>query len=324
VFYFSDVWNTDVTDKTDKNGFFNKAIIKNITKHIVPDSTEGSRLQAYAKEIFNTYIPSTQGIKKAIKRGQILVNDNPSNTGYRVCPGDEITLVRGDMNPPKQFELNLEVVFEDEDLAVIIKPAGIPTSGNQFKTIQNALLFNLKNSTASDALNWPQPLHRLDAPTSGLLLVAKTKSAQINLGKQFENKTIQKQYHAIVIGQPQASGEWTTPIGDKPAHTTFETLKTVPSLRNQRLSLVKLTPHTGRTHQLRIHLSQAGFPIMGDKIYGNPGEVFRGKGLFLAATDLAFQHPADDHQISLCIPVPHKFESLLSREQRRYKKWRES
>ena len=250
------------------------------------------------------------------------MNQEPSTTGYRVQPGDELTLFRQELTPPKGFRLQLDIHYEDEHLAVVVKPAGIPTSGNQFKTIQNALIFNLNKTTAPDALNWPKPVHRLDASTSGLLLVAKTKLAQVNLGQQFENKTVKKRYHAVVIGQPPESGEWNSPIENKPSRTSFRTLQTVPSLRNTWLSLLELTPHTGRTHQLRIHLSRAGFPIMGDKLYGEEGEVFKGKGLFLCSTGLSFTHPANHQELSLELELPQKFQSLLQREKRRWNRYK--
>lgn len=237
-------------------------------------------------------------------------------------PGDEIILFKDESSPPKDYQLQLEIIYEDEHLAVIIKPAGIPTSGNQFKTIQNALLYNLKETKEPDALNWPKPVHRLDASTSGLLLIAKTKLAQVSLGKQFEDKTIQKIYHAVVIGKPDDTGEWKSKIEGKFAHTTFGTLETVPSLRNESLSLVKLHPHTGRTHQLRIHLSEAGFPIMGDKLYGTKGEVFKGKGLFLSSTGVKFFHPSIKEILSFEMDIPAKFSSLLKRENRRWEKYK--
>ncbi len=260
-------------------------------------------------------------MKKAIIRELIIVNGKPSTTGYLVRPGDEVTLLQDESKPPKDYQLKLEIIYEDDHLAVIVKPAGIPTSGNQFKTIQNALLFNLRETTKPDALNWPKPVHRLDASTSGLLLIAKTKLAQVSLGQQFEDKRIQKRYHAIVIGQPSQAGEWKSEIEGKFALTTYTTLETIPSLRNESLSLIELYPHTGRTHQLRIHLSEAGFPIMGDKLYGTKGEVFRGKGLFLSSTGVKFNHPVNNELLSFEIAIPAKFNSLLKREKRRWEKY---
>lgn len=297
-------------------------IIKTQKTHIVPKGIDEIRLQNYAKEIFGAFIPSNKGIKKAIKRELITVNGKPSTTGYIICPGDEITLFRDELKPPKNYQLKLEIIHEDEHLTVILKPAGIPTSGNQFKTIQNALLFNLKETAGADALSWPKPVHRLDASTSGLLLIAKTKLAQMSLGQQFEEKTIQKQYHALVIGKPEQAGEWKSDIEGKFAHTSYVTLQTVPSLRNESLSLVELHPHTGRTHQLRIHLSEAGFPIMGDKLYGTEGEIFKGKGLFLSSTGVKFIHPFTREQLSFEVDIPPKFNSLLKREQRRWEKYK--
>jgi RluA family pseudouridine synthase len=273
--------------------------------------------------IFKDYIPSTQGIKKAIKKGAIRVNDEVVGTGLWVEPNQKIELVDLENTPPKKYELALEVIFEDEYLAVINKPAGIVVSGNQYKTIQNALLFNLNPSQQKDALDWPLPVHRLDSPTSGLLLIAKTKQARIQLGQQFENKTIQKRYRAIAVGQIPESGEWNVPIEGAKGLTTFKTLKTIPSLQNEWLSLVDLFPHTGRTHQLRIHLSEAGFPIVGDKIYGKKGNILKGKGLFLTAVELKFIHPVHQNEVCLKIDMPHKFDSLIEREVRRWGKFKD-
>lgn len=280
------------------------------------------RLQDYAKSIFYDFIPSTQGIKKAIKKGAILVDDKPGTTGQWVESLQIIKLIDLKESTPKLFKFSLEVLFEDDHLAVVNKPAGIVVSGNQYKTVHNALPFNLQPSSQKDALPWPLPVHRLDGPTSGLLIVAKTKSARIELGHQFEQKTIQKTYRAIAIGKTPESGIWNTPINGLSARTTFKTLQTFPSLQNEWLSLVELSPHTGRTHQLRIHLSEAGFPIVGDKLYGSEGQILKGKGLFLTAIKLTFTHPANGEQITISIPMPHKFDALIEREQRRWQKFK--
>ena len=288
--------------------------------HIVPAGVEAIRLYDYAQQIFTT-IPSRNGIKKAISRGEIIVDGEESGTGLWLKPGQKIELLESSINPPKEYRLDLEVVFEDEYFAVINKPAGIPVSGNQYRTIQNALIGNVRLSTEEDALRWPKPVHRLDAPTCGLLLVAKTATALMKLGQMFESKGIQKHYCAIVMGKIPDSGVIDFKIDDAASTTEYKLISTCPSLKNGHLSLVQLYPKTGRTHQLRIHLSQLGYPILGDKIYGTEGEVLKGKGLFLCAKELNFIHPITNKQLTIEIELPHKFDSLLEREDRRWRKF---
>ncbi|MBL4593253.1 MAG: RluA family pseudouridine synthase [Flavobacteriales bacterium] len=288
--------------------------------HIVPEGVEDIRLYDYAQQIFPT-IPSRKGIKKAIAREEIIVDGEKTSTGLWIKPGQKIELLESSINPPKEYHLKLEVVYEDEYFAVINKPAGIPVSGNQFRTIQNALIGNVKLSKEEDALRWPKPVHRLDSPTSGLLLIAKTAKALVKLGQQFENKEIQKKYCAIVIGEIPETGTIDFEIEGLKSLTEYQLNRFVPSLRNEFLSLVNLYPKTGRTHQLRIHLSKLGFSILGDKLYGNEGGILVGKGLFLAAIELQFNHPITKEPIIIEAEVPYKFNALLERENRRWEKY---
>jgi RluA family pseudouridine synthase len=269
-------------------------------------------------------IPSRKGIKKAIKKGELLLNGKITEGGRWLKSGDLISLVDTNPTPPKIYTLKIPVVYEDEHIAVLYKPAGISVSGNQYKTVVNTLGFNLKKSHQPDALNWPLPVHRLDNPTSGLLIIAKTTTAQVQLGKAFERKEIQKKYHALVIGKTSPTGTIDHRIEDKPSHTTFKTLTTVPSLKNQYLSLVELEPQTGRTHQLRIHCAAIKSPILGDKIYGTEGLILKHKGLFLCAVALKFLHPITLEKMNLSIPTPQKFLTRLENESRRYHNYRKN
>lgn len=217
--------------------------------------------------------------------------------------------------PPKAYSLPLEVILEDEHLAVIHKPAGILVSGNAFRTIVNALQGNLKPSEAADALPWPRPVHRLDHGTSGLLLVAKTSRALVSLGQQFESRTVQKRYRAVVIGKPQQSGTVESPIDGKEALTEYQLVRSVPSKRSGHLSLLDLFPRTGRRHQLRIHMASLGHPILGDKEYGIEGMILKGKGMFLAAVELQFTHPVTDREVVCKIEQPGKFERFLDKNE---------
>lgn len=291
-----------------------------INTHIVPAAIAEIRLSDYLLEIFPN-LPSRKGVKKAIKRGEVLVNGEVSSTGYWIKANDKIELLESSANPPKSYHLKLEIVFEDDYMAVINKPAGISVSGNQYRTIQNALVDNVKLSTQEDALRWVKPVHRLDNPTSGLLIVAKTAKALVRLGQQFENKEIQKIYIAIVNGKLPDSGTIDLDIDGLASQTDYELIKAVPSLKNEFVSLVKLFPKTGRTHQIRKHLSQLGFPIVGDKVYGKENQLLNGKGLFLCALELLLKHPVEGGRLSIKTSIPHKFASLLEREDRRWNKF---
>jgi len=291
-----------------------------LSQHHVPDSVSNIRLVDYSLKIFSE-IPSKSGIKKAIKRGEILINGEKTEQSAWVKHSDTITWVDLQNNPPKVYELKLDIIFEDEYIALINKPAGISVSGNKYKTIVNALSYNLEPSTAEDALKWPLPVHRLDYPTSGLLLVAKTKLARIKLGNQFENRQVKKNYRVIVVGQPPDEGVIDNQIENQEAITEYKLIKVTPSLKVKQISLVDLFPLTGRTHQLRRHMAEIGHPILGDRKYGNDLPLLKGKGLFLSAIGLEFKHPVSNEGCIFQISEPLKFSSLIERENRRWKKY---
>jgi len=281
--------------------------------HIAIALEKPIRLQEYAVGIFKT-IPTKSGIKKAIKKELVFVNRNLASTALYINGGETIELFSLESETEfKRLKLDLEVLFEDDYLAIIYKPAGILVSGNNFVTIANALTQNLKKSTQIDAVK-PQPIHRLDYPTSGVLLIGKTSSSIQILSKLFENKEIQKTYHAICIGKIKSSGSINIPIENKESETIFEVLETVTSKRFGYLNLVKLSPKTGRKHQLRIHLSSTGNQILGDKEYGNLEFILNGKGLYLHASSLEFTHPFTQEKISITKELPKKFRKIFSNE----------
>ena len=214
------------------------------------------------------------------------------------------------MSPKKKLIFKLEVLFEDEYLAVIHKPAGILVSGNSFKTIANALVQNIKKSKLPDATT-PQPVHRLDYATTGILLVGKTNSSIRALNKMFEDKKVKKTYYAITIGEMKYRGEITSKIDGKKSQSKYALIAAVPSKRFGKLNLVKLKPKTGRRHQLRKHLSSIGNPILGDKDYGIQDLILNGKGLFLHAYSLKFKHPFTNEKVHLKDGVPPRFKKIF-------------
>ncbi len=202
------------------------------------------------------------------------------------------------------------MLFEDEHLAVIHKPAGILVSGNSFKTIANSLSQNLKPSNLPDATK-PQPVHRLDYATTGILLVGKTSSSIRALNKMFEDKKIKKTYYAITIGEMKQQGQVVSEIDGKKSQSDYFLRESVSSKRFGILNLVRLEPKTGRRHQLRKHLSSIGNPILGDKEYGIDKLILNGKGLYLHAYSLEFIHPFTNKKMCLVDEFPGRIKKIF-------------
>ena len=248
-----------------------------IKTHRVPDGTSPVRFSEYAISVFKI-IPSRNGIKKAIKRGDFLVDGVPAETGTWVRPGQIIELCTFERINIPVYHMDITVVYEDNHIAIVNKPPGITVSGNRFKTVENTLPHNVKYSTEEDALPRPMPVHRLDSPTSGLLLIAKTRTSQINLGCQFETREIKKRYRAVVKGLIEEGGRIVFSIEGRNSETEYIPVESVRSIKNGYVTLVDLFPGTGRTHQLRRHMWENGHPVIGDKQYGVPGDLFQGQG----------------------------------------------
>lgn len=281
-----------------------------VETHKVPLQEKQLRIQEYLVGVFNT-CKTKSAIKKTLKKGLILVNNKNVSTAKYIVGGETIQLFKPKKNNNlKKLKLPLSVIFEDDYLAIINKPAGILVSGNKFKTIANALPQNLQKSNQKDAVT-PQPVHRLDYPTTGILLIGKTTSSIIKLNQLFENKLVKKEYIAICIGKMKLSGTINFTIDDKESVSEYKVLKTVISERFKFLNLVKLIPKTGRRHQLRKHLSAIKNPILGDDKYGITPLILKGKGLYLHASKLEFTHPFTNKKIVIELDVPKKFGKIF-------------
>lgn len=281
-----------------------------LESHHVPSLGERVRLQEYAVGIFRTIV-SRKGIKKAIKRGRISVNSDKGKTGDWITGGERIDLLRGGSHKRPSIHLDLEVLFEDDYLAVVNKPAGILVSGNKRFTVENSLSSLLKRSGEFDALQHPEPIHRLDYPTTGALLIGKTVSVVHSLNQKFESRDIRKTYLAVTCGKMSDSGIIEDLIDGKECRTEFHKLKEISSVRYTCLNLLEVRPITGRRHQIRRHLAGFGFPLFGDATYQPKDGRVAGKGLYLHAHSLQFTHPVTGNKLKVNAPIPKKFLNLF-------------
>jgi len=284
--------------------------------HTVPDDPPRLRLDRYALRAFPV-LPSRKQARKALKANELRLNGEPVESSRFVQPGDTLTLEISDTPRLPVLQLALDVPYVDPWLAVVRKPPGIHVRGNHAKTLQRALRANLPASMALDALPDPSPVHRLDFRTSGLVMVARTAAARAALGGLFERREIDKRYQAIVIGRLEGTGRVDSPVEGREASSRYAARAHVRSLHCDWLTVVDLFPETGRTHQLRRHVTALGHPILGDDLYHN-GKIYRGNGLFLCATEQRFIHPFTKEPITVSIAPPPKFEAHCRRETRRW------
>ena len=281
--------------------------------HIVLQDSE-LRLDAYCLGFIPNCTSRSQA-KKWIKAGHVLVNTLHKPPSYFPKKDDVLFFQQPESTIPA-YTIPIAIHYEDDDCAVVYKPAGLHVSGNYPRTLRRALIHNITPSTQRTRLPQPEPTHRLDRRTSGLVLVAKTSIAAHRFGTAFAERKIQKKYRALVLGKA-TDGESREPLQEKEAHTTWKVIEHGRSLHTEYNTILEVTPHTGRTHQIRKHLHHTGHPILGDDLYHN-GLIRKDKGLFLSAIELVFHHPQQDKQINVSVDQPPKFSKFLHREHHRY------
>jgi len=297
-----------------------------IESWIVPRETAHVRLDQFLV----SRIPgeSRSQIQNWIRRGLLTVNGKQVKTGYLTRPDDRIQLRTPDTPPdlPYPEEIPLTFLYQDADLAVIDKPAGLvvhPGSGNWDGTLLNALLHRMP---ALGGLPRAGIVHRLDKDTSGLLVVAKTLTAQTDLVRQLQARTVKRQYLALVQGEVQRDGSVVAPIGRHPTARTRMAVTTrgKPAMTHYRVlqrfrgaTLLECTLETGRTHQIRVHLASIGHPLVGDPVYRGgrgaaEGPLSRFGRQALHATRLALVHPRTGERLEWESPAPADLSALLA------------
>lgn len=285
--------------------------------HTVPEAPAMLRLDAYCARVFPVFQSRNQA-RKAIKDDRVLVNGEHARTDWFPKEGWEISAKVPENPVLPILKIDLDVLYEDEHIAVVFKPAGLLTRGNHRRTVHRALRHNLDISPLPDALPMPDPCHRLDYKTAGLLIAARTVSARLALLKMFAEREIHKGYRALVSGRLDGSGTIDAPLDGKACLTRWRAVEHTHSLHVDWFTTVDLEPVTGRTHQLRRHMSDMGHPILGDDVYPGDAKLLRRQGLFLASLHLDFEHPMTGEKVSLDAPEPRKFGVLRVRESRRW------
>lgn len=286
-------------------------------EHTVPEFPEALRLDAYCARTFVAYQSRNQA-RKAIKERRILVNGEKARTDWFPQPGWVISATVPANAVLPILKIDIDVLFQDDHLAIVFKPPGIMTRGNTRRTVHRALRHNMDISPLPDALPMPDPCHRLDYKTSGLLIVARTVSARAGLLPMFAERRIHKRYRALVTGKLDGEGSIDTPLDGRESLTRWKTVEQTRSLHVGWFTTVELEPVTGRTHQLRRHMAQLDHPILGDEVYSGRHKLLRKQGLFLASLHLAFEHPITGEVVEVDAPEPKKFQVLRAREHRRW------
>ena len=300
----------------------------------VPESLRGQRLDQIAAELFADY--SRARLQQWIKNGELLVNGEAKKPREKLYAGDQLSLnatVEADDRWQAQ-PIDLDIVYEDDAVIVINKPAGIvvhPAAGNPDGTVLNAILHH---HPAAATIPRAGIVHRLDKDTSGLMVVAKTLAAQNHLVSQLQARTVSREYEAVVIGQMTGGGTVEVDIGRHPqqrkkmAVVTFGGKQAITHYRVIRRfsdhTHIRCMLETGRTHQIRVHMAHIKHPLVGDPVYGGRPripkgasealiEALRGFGRqALHARRLTLVHPVSGEEMSWESPLPEDIEALLA------------
>jgi RluA family pseudouridine synthase len=283
---------------------------------VVPEDHPRQRLENFVADFFSQ-IASRSQARKLAKKGAFRVNQEPALGNVWLSPGDRVLYQAPEAPAYQVYELELEVPVEDEHWALVIKPAGLPVSGNRHRTLVRALPFNLTPSAEPDALQIPHTVHRLDIRVGGLMVVAKTARAQVELGWAFERRQVQKRYRALVVGRIEGCGRIEEPIEGRSASTRYAVVQHTPGYRAGWWTTLDLWPETGRTHQLRRHMAALGAPIVGDDLYTGDVPNIRKKGLYLYSTGVSIAHPISGKLVDQQVDEPIRYETRRRSERRR-------
>lgn len=290
---------------------------------VVTNEDKGVRLDKYLSNLFPDL--SRVFIQKLIEEEKVLVNNKKERASYKVCENDEIVMLESEVKELDILPQNipLDIVYEDDDVIVINKKQGMvvhPASGVYENTLVNALLYHCKDLSSINGVKRPGIVHRIDKDTSGLLVVAKNDFAHQELSDQLKDKTMNREYFAIVHGIIKENrGSINAPIGrdinnrvkmaiNKEGKSAITHFDVVERYRNYTLVHCKL--ETGRTHQIRVHMAYINHPIASDPLYG-PHQTLKGNGQYLHAKKLTFIHPSTKEPMTFETDLPEYFSEMI-------------
>ncbi len=274
--------------------------------------------------------PSRSKVQTMIKNGDIFVNNKQENAHYILKEGDIVNYqnyTEKELNI-KGEDIPLDIVYEDDDLLVINKQAGLvvhPGNGHASGTLVNALIYHEKNLSTLAGKGRPGLVHRIDKDTSGLLVIAKSDFAYEGLAKQLSGHSMHREYYALVKGIiDEDDAKIDAPIGRDPSHPTKfavngrDKKEAITFFHVERrflvsnATLISCRLFTGRTHQIRVHLDYIGHPVIGDPMYGEGNRTIYNGGQLLHAYRLTFVHPRTQKEVSFEAPLPSYFVDVLS------------
>ena len=285
----------------------------------------GVRLDKYLSE--RPELPSRSYLQRLIEEGQVLVDKKPVKSNYRLQEGNEIAI---SVPEPKELsveaeQMDLNIVYEDDDLLVVNKPKGLvvhPAAGHETHTLVNGLLYHCRgNLSGINGVLRPGIVHRIDRDTTGLLLVCKNDFSHAAIAEQLKVHSITRRYHAIVHGELACDGTVDAPIGRNPN----DRMKMAVNYKNgkdavthyhileqlKKFTYVECRLETGRTHQIRVHMASIRHPLLGDTVYGPAKPAFPIEGQALHAKVLGFIHPRNGRYMEFEAPLPEYFQKLL-------------
>jgi 23S rRNA pseudouridine1911/1915/1917 synthase len=294
----------------------------------VTEPNIGMRLDSFLSHSTSDDISRTS-LQKWIKSGNIIcLNKELSlKANYKVELDEEYEIQipikeKLDLKPVK---MEIPILHEEEEFVVIYKPAGIASHGGPGDTqpsLVNVLLFYFHKLSKISGEIRPGIVHRLDKPTSGIMVIAKTDRAHLKLASQFQNREVEKTYFAWLVQTPKLpEGRITSSIARHPTErlkmcispkgrksiTNYKILKTISSNKGRHYSLAEIQIETGRTHQIRVHFQSLGCPVVGDILYSRSGDEFSKYGLLLFAGSLQFKHPFSKKKLEFSLPLPKNF-----------------
>lgn len=303
-----------------------------VSRLTVAEADAGERLDRY----ITRHLPdlSRSQVQRLLREGRIHVSKGDTKPGLVLTAGVEVTIDVPAARPatPSPQALPLEILYDDADLVVINKPAGMvvhPAAGHADGTLVNALLHHVQGLSGIGGAERPGIVHRLDRGTSGVMVVAKHDRAHRALARQFHDRQVRKEYLALVWGAPTPGTHIEAPIGRDPnnrkrmsgraRHGRLAVTDVVHVETFRGVSLTRVVIGTGRTHQIRVHLSELGCPLVGDALYGGsrkrlPTHLASLAGLehpFLHAARLSFTHPVTDARLDFEAPLPDDLARVI-------------